>query len=78
MYDLESALKRSQTLEKALDEIRKWLDEKEQILAEKDPLVVDKDGLHDQLAKYSVCAALEFFLLEDLEIISRSQSVAYT
>ena len=54
LYDLESALKRSQGLEKALEDIKRWLEEKEDALKTKDALSIKRDELQDLLSKYSV------------------------
>ena len=54
LYDLDSALKKSQGIEKALEDIRRWIEEREGLLAVKDPVVIKHDELQDQLSKYSV------------------------
>ena len=54
LYDLESALKKSQGIEKALEDIRRWLNEKEAELSTKDTLSIKDDELQEQLSKYSV------------------------
>lgn len=53
LYDLEAALKRSQTIEKAMEDIRRWLDEKEALLKNKEPLTIKHDQLQDILSKYT-------------------------
>lgn len=54
LYDLESALKKSQGIEKALDEIKRWLEEKESQLSVKDPVTINDEKLLEQLSKYTV------------------------
>ena len=54
LYDLESALKKSQGIEKALEDIRRWLNEKEAELSTKDTLSIKDEELQEQLSKYSV------------------------
>ena len=54
LYDLESALKKSQGIEKALEDIRRWLNEKEAELSTKDMLSIKDEELQEQLSKYSV------------------------
>ena len=68
LYDLESNLKRSQSIEKALEDIKKWLDEKEGALKVKDPLSVKHDELQEMLSKYSVSAGIPFLIVLQLRL----------
>ena len=61
LYDLESALKKCQGIEKALEDIKRWLDEKEAQLNVKDPLTITDEGLQEQLSKYTVSICFMFY-----------------
>eukprot|EP00116_Pleurobrachia_bachei_P001528 sb/3461790/ len=53
LSDLEAALKRSQTIEKSLDDINRWLEEKEGQVAHWDKLDINREPLQDHFSRWT-------------------------